>query len=168
MSTGCKAILTGMVVAVMCLTAAAAAQRPAQWRYFHFDGHAFVAGRPADGTTAVALAAGVRPVLVKGREQPEAVNLAGGTGALVGICYTQRSGGKLQAGPSFLPGARMAVRIYSGDRLVAAAETDDQGYFLVTVAAGRYRVEAREVAQVTVENGTTTLVPLRVGKRMVD
>ena len=153
----------------MCLTAAAAAKRPAgQWNYFYFDGRVFVAGKPADDTPAVATQAGVRPVLLKKGEKPVASELAAGSGALVGICYLQSSGGKLRKGPPYLPYPRMPVQIYSGDQVVATTQTDDQGYFLATVAAGKYRVAARQQVEVTVENGTTTLVPLRVGKRMVD
>ena len=169
MPRGWILFLTGLVLAVMSLTAAAAGKRPSeQWSYFHFDGHAFVAGEPSDDTPAVAVRAGVRPVLRGKGEGLPAVKLEAGAGALVGICYQQNSGGKLKPGPAFFPRAQVPVRIFSGDRLVRTAETDARGFFLVTLPAGSYRVEAREPVEVSVENGTTTLIPLRVGKRMAD
>ena len=169
MPTSYNVILTGLLVAVMSLTACAAAKRPAgQWSYFHFDGHAFVAGRPADDIPFVAVQSGVRPEVLKQGEKPEAVKLAGGNGALAGICYIQRFGGKLKPGPAYLPYARMPVLVSSGARVVATVETDDGGYFLVALTPGRYRLQANEVAEITVESGTTTLVPLRAGKRMAD
>lgn len=153
----------------MSLTAAAAAKRPGEeWNYFHFDGQGFVAGKPADDSPSVALRAGLRPVIVKRGVKPEPVSLAGQIGALVGICYSQSSGGKLKVAPAFLPYPRLPVQIFSGETMVAATQTDAEGYFLVTLAAGKYRVRARQEVEVTIENGKTTLLPLRAGKRMVD
>ena len=152
----------------MCLTASAGARRAnGQWSYFHFDGQAFVAGPSADGTS-LALRPGVRPVLVKPGEKPAAVKLTWGAGALAGICYIQRSGGKLKPGAAFLPAAGKPVQLFSGGRVVATTQTDEEGYFLVTVGAGKYQVKAKEMIEVAVENGATTLIPLRVGKRMAD
>lgn len=169
MSTVCNVLLTGLLLLVISLTAVAAAKRPVgRWKFFHFDGHSFVAGRSADDTPDVAVQAGVRPVVLHQGEQPAAVDLAAGTGALAGICFVQRSGGKLKRGPAFLPYARMPVLVLAGAKVVATVMTDDRGYFQTTVAAGRYRVEAREAVEVTVENGATTLIPLRAGKRMAD
>jgi hypothetical protein len=169
MSTTLSVLLTGLLLLVISLTAVAAAKRPAgMWNLFHFDGNSFVAGQSADGAPDIAVQAGVRPVLVKKGEQPAAVALAAGTGALAGICFAQRSGGKLKRGPGFLPYAGMPVQISVSGKVVATVTTDDQGYFQAIVAAGRYRVEARAAVEVTVENGATTLIPLRAGKRMAD
>ena len=169
MSTGLNVFLAGVALAVMSLTAAAAAKRPGgRWNYFHFDGRGFVAGKAADDSPSVALRAGVRPVIVAKGAKPEPVSLDGQTGALVGICYGQSSGGKLKVGAAFLPYPRLPVRIFSGETVVAATQTDAEGYFLVMLPAGRYRVKARQEVEVTIENGTTTLLPLRAGKRMVD
>ena len=169
MSTALNAVLVGMAVACMCMTAAAAAKRQAdRWSFYHFDGNRFVAGQPGDGATFVAVRDGVRPVVVRQPAKIVAIRLAADTGAVAGICYIQSSGGKLTQGPAYLPCPRMPVRISTGDRVVATAETDEQGYFLATLAPGRYRVGDGAGVEVTVENGTTTLVPLRVGKRMVD
>ena len=169
MSTGLNVFLAGVALAVMSLTALAAAKRPDErWNYFHFDGHGFVAGKPADDSPAVALRAGVRPVLVGKGGKPEPVSLAGHAGALVGICFSQGSGGKLKAGAGFLPYPRLPVQVFSGETMVAATQTDAEGYFLVTLPPGKYRVRARQEVEVTVENGKTTLLALRAGKRMVD
>ena len=168
MSIVLNTVLVGVMVACMCVTAAAAAKRQADhWSYYHFDGSRFVAGQPKDGTF-VALRDGVRPAVLTRATTIEAVDLGAGTGAIVGICYVQSSGGKLKPSSPYLPCPRIAVRIFAGDRLVTTTTTDDQGYFLAVLAAGRYRVSGREEIEVTVENGRTTLVPLRAGKRMVD
>jgi len=169
MSTSVNVFLTGLLLLVISLTAVAAAKRPVgKWNFFHFDGSSFVSGPSADGGTQVAVLAGFRPVLLKKGEKPAAVDLAAGTGALAGICFIQRSGGKLKRGPAYLPCAAMPVQISTGGKVVATVMTDDQGYFQVTVTAGRYRIEAKEAVEVTVENGATALIPLRAGKRMAD
>jgi hypothetical protein len=169
MSAVFNAVLVG--VAVVCMgvtTAAAAAKRQADtWSYYHFDGSRFVAGQPKDGTS-VALRTGDRPVMQAYAAPIEAVKLAPGTGAIAGICFIQSSGGKLKQGPPYLPCPRVTVQIFAGDQIVATTVTDEQGYFVVILAPGRYRVSSREDVEVTVKDGTTTLVPLRAGKRMVD
>lgn len=167
MSTSFNVVLAGVAVVCMCVTAVAAAKRQGgAWNYFHFDGRAFIAGQTSDDTPFVAVRDGVRPVMLTRGAKVEAIRLAAGTGALVGICYIQSSGGKLGQGPAYLPRPRMPVQISTGNRVMATTETDEHGYFLVTLPPGRYRVSDK--VEVTVENGTTTLAPLRVGKRMVD
>jgi len=57
----------------------------------------------------------------------------------------------------------------SGGTVVLRTQTDGSGYFVALLPAGDYRVSSGAfAAEATVENGTTTLVPLRTGKRMVD
>jgi hypothetical protein len=47
--------------------------------------------------------------------------------------------------------------------------SDANGYFVALLAAGSYMIGSGAfAAEATVENGTTVLVPLRAGKRMVD
>jgi hypothetical protein len=47
--------------------------------------------------------------------------------------------------------------------------SDENGYFMAILAAGSYRIgNGAFAADAKVENGTTVLVPLRAGKRMVD
>ncbi len=169
MSTGITILLSGLLAGAMCVTALAAANLPnSHWNYFHFDGRGFIAGQSTGGMPFVAVRDGVRPVVLTPGAKIEAVDLAAGTGAIVGICYIQSSGGKLKPGVPYLPCTRMPVQFFSGDKLMAATETDDQGYFQAVLATGRYRVRSKEEIEVTVGNGVTTLVPLRAGKRMVD
>jgi hypothetical protein len=164
-----KVFLAGVAVAFVCTSAAAAGKKDSsQWIYFHFEGGSFVAGKPAEGVPFVAMREGVQPVLLTKSAKIEAVKLAPGTGALVGICYIQSSGGKLKRSPSYLPCPRVPVQILQGDKVVATVETDAQGYFLATLPAGKYQVRVKDTIETTVNNGKTTLVQLRAGKRMVD
>lgn len=161
--------LAGLAGVVMCMTATAAARRPAtQWTYFHFDGRTFIPGQPTDGTPFVAVRDGIRPVVLTQSAKIQEVKLPPDNGAVVGICYVQVSGGKLKSGPAYLPFPRLPVQISAGGKVVASLETDQNGYFLVTLPVGMYRISARETIEVKVANGITTLTPLRVGKRMVD
>lgn len=161
-------LLAALSVALLRHDASALARRPSgPWAFFHFDGAAFVAGRPAQGVF-VAVRDGVRPVVAAQAEKVEAVKLPAGTGAMAGICYVQSSGGKLKSGPGFLPVPRVPVVISAGETVVATAECDAAGYFVAVVPAGGYTVSAGGTVEVTVEKGNTTLIPLRVGKRMVD
>jgi hypothetical protein len=169
MSAGFTVFLTAVALMVICLTAGAASKRPgSQWDFFHFDGHAFVAGRPADGGRAIAVSDGRQPVLWKPGGELKSVPLAPGTGALAGICYIQSAGGKLGGGPNYLPGAHLEVQVSREGQVVMTIQTDEEGYFQVALAPGRYQVGTKRLIDVTVEQGTTKLVPLRVGKRMVD
>lgn len=161
-------LLAALSVALLKLDASALGRRPSQqWIFFHFNGEAFVPGKAAHGSS-VAVREGVRPVVAVQAGKVEAVKLPSGTGAVAGICYVQSSGGKLRSGPGFAPAVQLPVQILSGERVVAAAECDADGYFVAIVPSGSYRVSAGTIKEVTVENGNTTLVPLRVGKRMVD
>jgi len=161
--------LAGLALAAICLTASAAARRPAgQWAYFHFDGRSFSAGQPEKGTPFVAVRDGVLPQVLTRSVDSEAVQLPSGSGAVAGICYVSASGGKLKPGPGYLPVSGLQVRISSGGKVLATVLSDDHGYFVAELPAGSYRVSARESVEVKVEQGNTTLVPLRVGKRMVD
>ena len=156
-------------VALICLTAHAMSRRPAQqWAFFHFDGQSFVAGQPSYGTPFIAVRGGMRPVVLKRAGTIAEAKLAPGTGAVVGICYVQSSGGKLRPAGGHRPAAQLPVRILSGEKVVAMIETDEDGFFVATLPAGSYRIEARETREVTVDNGSTALISLRVGKRMVD
>ena len=172
MFSGFTTFVVAVLAALISLPCAAAGKRPAElWGFFHFDGREFVAGKSPDAAPSVGVRPGMRPVLLLPGGKPDEVPLASGTGALVGICYQQSSGGKLkalQAGPHYAPVERLPVQISSGERVVATTETDANGFFLITLPAGQYRVSSRQVVEVTVTTGNTTLIPLRVGKRMVD
>jgi hypothetical protein len=92
-----------------------------------------------------------------------------GKGALAGICYIQSSGGRLTAGSGYAPCPRTTIAISSGSTVVTSVVSNEHGYFVAILPAGSYRIGSGAfAAEATVENGTTFLVPLRAGKRMVD
>lgn len=166
-----KFFFTAVLYAVTCCTTAtAAAKRPVDaWSYYHFDGRAFVAGQRLDGGRSVVLRERVAPVMATRASRLEAIALSPGKGAVAGICYIQNSGGKLAPAGGYTPVTRSQVQIYSGGRMIAATETDEQGYFVILLDAGRYTVGSGSMrSEVVVEDGKTILVPLRTGKRMVD
>lgn len=168
MTLRARIILVSLLL-TFAVAAHAMGKRPAgEWSFFYFDGAAFAAGKPTDLTPVVALQDGVRPVVLPRPGKLEPVRLEPGTGALVGLCYVQSSRGKLRTGPGYHGVPLLPVRILSGGKEVATAETDGNGYFVSILPPGSYRVGANEMVEVKVESGSTKLVPLRVGKRMVD
>jgi hypothetical protein len=95
--------------------------------------------------------------------------LPGGTGVIAGICYLQSSGGKLNPGSSFKPRSHEQLQIFSGGKEFVTVQTDDQGFFIAVLPAGSYAIRSGTLSiQITIERGITKLVPLRIGKRMVD
>ena len=149
----------------------AAGNRPADvWNYYHFDGAAFTPGPATDGSAYVAVREKVRPVVLTALTSDiEQTALPDGAGVIAGICYLQSSGGKLGGGRGYTPYPRMPLLISSGGKQLVTVQTDDHGYFVVVLAAGTYSIGSGPfTAEITVERGTTSLVPLRAGKRMVD
>ncbi|GFO67945.1 hypothetical protein GMLC_15240 [Geomonas limicola] len=98
------------------------------------------------------------------------VPLPNGMGAIVGVCFTEVLGGKLKTGrPRSLLYPQLPVEIRSGSRLVLSTQTDEQGFFQAVLPAGTYQVAgSRGDVEVNVAEGVTTMISLRVGKRMVD
>ncbi|KAB0665334.1 hypothetical protein F6V25_09605 [Oryzomonas japonica] len=170
MAAGFNLILAVVVCLFLGGAAVAAAKRPnGAWNYYHFDGSRFVAGLAADGKRAVAVRDGVRPVVALPGARIEAVALPAGTGAVAGICYIQSAGGKLTGGAGYLAAPAMRLPISSGTNVVTTVQTDEQGYFIAVLPAGRYVVGEGPLARnVRVESDQTSLIALRVGKRMVD
>lgn len=166
---GLNILLAGLLLAGVCATAAAMTKRQgADWTYYHFDGRSFISGRPAGDGPFVALRDGVLPVVLTGTAKIEAIPLPPGKGAIAGICYIQRAGGKLAAGAAFIPSPDTSVRI-SGKGGSTLISSNGAGYFVTPLDAGDYEVSAGPArAQLRVENGKTTLTALRTGKRMVD
>jgi hypothetical protein len=163
--------LVFLVCTVLCAAAVAAGKRPAEvWSYYHFDGSAFTAGPALDGSAFVALRENVRPVILTApAAQITPTALPDGSGVLAGICYLHTSGGKLGNAGGFTPYPHAPLLISSGGTQYVAVQTDVHGYFLVVLPAGTYSVGSGPfTAEITVERGITTLVPLRTGKRMVD
>ncbi|MBC8017199.1 MAG: hypothetical protein H7X83_01600 [Verrucomicrobia bacterium] len=170
MYSGSTLILAGLVLIVMCVAVSAASKRPgAAWNYYHFDGRGFVAGQPPDGGPFLAVRDHVLPVEMSRAVKIEAVSLPKNKGAIAGICYIQSSGGKLEGGRGYAPCPRTTITISSGNTVVTSMLSDENGYFVAILAAGSYRVGSGAFAvEALVEKGTTVLVPLRAGKRMVD
>jgi len=164
-----------LLVFLLCMAlpmpASAAANRPADvWNYYHFDGNAFVPGPAIDGSAYVAVREKVRPVILTAQASDiEQTALPDESGVIAGICYLQSSGGKLGGGSGFKPYSRVPLLISSGGKQFVTVQTDDLGYFVVVLPAGTYSIGSEPfTAEITVERGITTLVPLRAGKRMVD
>jgi len=170
MSSGSTLILAVLAVIIICVAASAASKRPAAaWNYYHFDGRAFIAGRPADDSPFLAVRDRAMPLVLTKATKVEATALPPEKGALAGICYIQSSGGKLAGGSSYVPCPGMDLTISSGTTAILHTQTDACGFFVALLPGGVYRVSSGAfAAEATVENGTTTLVPLRAGKRMVD
>lgn len=161
-------LLLALSVMLFSFDASALARRPAgQWAYFHFEGGQFVPGKPEAGIF-VAVQDGVQPIVTARAETLRGVSLPAGTGAVVGICYVQSSGGKLRAGSGFDAVPLIPVEISAGGKPVAMVETDSNGYFVAALPPGSYKIGPRGAVEVKVTKGSTTFAPLRVGKRMVD
>lgn len=168
MSSGLRFCLVALTVAVTCLTAHAFGKKPLElWSLFYFDGKTFVAGKPAPMTPFIAVRDGYVPVVATREERVKEVKLPEGTGALVGICYVQSYGGKLKPAGGYHPVPVLEVQVLAKDSSTIPAKTDLDGYFVATIPAGVYRVGIERV-EVKVEDGKTSFIPLRVGKRMVD
>jgi hypothetical protein len=170
MSTGSTLLLAVLTVAVMAGVVSAFSLRPeATWNYYHFNGSGFSAGQPADQRPFMAVRDHVLPVVMLRMAKVEAVALPPATGALAGICYIQSSGGKLGGGRGYSPSPRTPLTMYSGQTVVLLTQSDDSGYFVAVLPDGAYHVVSGAfTAEAIVEKGTTTLVPLQTGKRMVD
>lgn len=161
-----------LLISIMPSVVAAATGRPpvAVWNYYHFDGTAFKPGPSTDGTAFIAVRENTRPVILAtpGTQISQTV-LPTGNGVIAGICYLQSAGGKLGTGGSFVPYPRAPLLISTEGREFVTVQTDDHGYFMVVLPAGTYAIGSGPfTAEIVVERGVTTLVPLRAGKRMVD
>jgi hypothetical protein len=170
MTSGSTLLLAIVATVVICSAVSAVSKRPdAVWNYYHFDGRGFVAGPPADSRPFLAVRDNAIPAVLTRMATAEPLALPAGKGALAGICYIQNSGGKLAGGSGYSPCPRASITISSGDTLVASVPSDENGFFISLLAAGRYRIgNGVFEVEAVVEKGTTSLVPLRAGKRMVD
>jgi hypothetical protein len=164
-------LLSVLICCTIPAAASAAGKRPADtWNYYHFDGTAFKSGPSSDGTAYLAVREKLQPVVLTSQASPAAqTTLPDGAGVIAGICYLQSSGGKLGGGSRYKPCSHAALLISSGGRQLVTVQTDENGYFVAVLQSGAYSVGSGPITTaITVEPGTTTLVPLRAGKRMVD
>jgi len=170
MSSASTLILAVLAVIIMCVAVSAAARRQGSaWNYYHFDGHGFVAGQPADDSPFLAVRDRAVPLVLTRAVRVEAAPLPPDRGALAGFCYIQSFGGKLAIGRGYEPTPGIAVTILSGGTVVLHTQTDGSGYFVALLPAGAYRISSGAfAAEATVEVGKTTLSALQTGKRMVD
>lgn len=170
MSSGSTLILAVLSVCVMCVAVSAASRRHVTvWNYYYFDGHAFVAGQPADEAPFVAVRDRAVPVVLTRATKIEATPLPSDKGALAGFCFLRSSGGKLGGSSGHAPCPAATLEISSGDAVIARTQTDGSGYFVTLLPAGVYRISSGAfAAKATVEVGKTTLTALQTGKRMVD
>lgn len=171
MSTLIKLFLAVLACTVVSTTAFAAATRPGDtWVYYHFDGIGFKSGPSVDGKPFVAVREGGRPVVLLAQTSNiEFIALPEGAGAISGVCYIQSSGGKLGGDNGYEPCPRQPLLISAGGKQFVTVQTDEHGYFVVVLPAGTYQIGSGPLAaEIPVERGITSLVPLRAGKRMVD
>ena len=164
-------LLVLLVCTAISTAAVAAAKRPSEtWVYYHFDGIGFKSGPASDNKPFVAIREKVRPVvLLTPTSSIESIDLPEGFGAISGICYIQSSGGKLADGSGYVPCPRQPLLISTGGKQLVTVQTDEYGYFVVVLAEGIYQIGSGPfTAEIPVERGITSLVPLRAGKRMVD
>ncbi len=160
--------LVFLICSTLSAPASAAGNRPPDvWNFYHFDGIAFTSGPAVDGSPFLAIREKLLPVVLTVQTAAiEQTALPDGTGAIAGICYIQSSGGKLGVGGGFKPYPRLPLLISNEGKEFVTVQTDNHGYFVVVLPAGVYSVGSGP--SITVERGIATLVPLRVGKRMVD
>lgn len=160
-----------LICGALPIATSAAAKRPTDvWNYYHFDGSAFISGPAVDGRAYLAVREKVLPLVVKDQSLPVVQTaLSDGEGVIAGICYLQSSGGKLGGGSGYQPCSHSALLISAGGKQLVSVQTDDHGFFVIALPAGRYSIGSGQFkAEITVEPGITTLAPLRAGKRMVD
>lgn len=160
-------VAMGAIFVMMTCGCALGGEGRPPWRSSYFNGKEFRDGS-LPGVRTVFHGEGLLPVVVAGDMPVSWDSLPKGTGAIVLYCYIQSSGGKIAAQGGSVPMAGVAVELKGGEgRLLL--RTDDNGYAVAGIAAGLYEVSVKGVAtKFTVAQGTTTLLPIRAGKRMVD
>ncbi len=137
------------------------------WQKYHFDGKEFREGAASAGGT-VFRRDGHLPVIQTGDEVPQEEKLPAGTGGVVGLCYIQTAGGKVQSHGGFVSLAGAAVEIRNGERKMAI-RTDGGGYAVLALPAGEYELRVQGFSRkIRIEKGKTSFAAIRAGKRMVD
>jgi hypothetical protein len=145
----------------------ATAENPTRWQAYSFNGKEFQEGS-LPGRIFIAMRDGYLPVVAISGEALREELLPQGAGGLAMICYMQSSGGKLQRQAGFLPFSGAAVVIV-GSGLTVDGQTDSAGYLVKALPPGEYEVRVSGfVRKVQIEKGKSSLIAVRIGKRMVD
>jgi len=170
MTSGFTIIGAAIAVLLIATAALAASRKPADtWSYYYFDGRDFRSGRGETGAPVVAVRTGMRPVFGPAADHIASTALPDGTGAVAGICFISRSGGKMSAGATHIPCSHTLLPINANGSEISTVQTDDQGAFVIALSPGSYTVGTGPLAvSVRVDAQQTSLVALRAGKRMVD
>ena len=171
MSNVSNLLISCILCSVFCTPTFAFSTRPIDiWVYYHFDGISFKPGPTVDGSAFIAVRERHQPVVMQTPNSTiEAPVLPKNSGVIAGICYFQTSGGKLGNGAGYIPCPNTPLLISSEGKQLVTVKTDEHGYFVVVLNAGTYSIgNGPFTAEIAVESGVTSLVPLRAGKRMVD
>jgi hypothetical protein len=162
-------IIRVIILLLFPLTFSCAGTNSSPWKAYTFDGTNFSPSTESF-SRAIWLLSGHFPSTTEpttGAARLE--RLPPGTGAVAGICYLQTSGGKIFGQNSFSPYPNEQITFKSKAAGVSVTRTDKKGYFAETLSAGDYELFCRGVrTDFTINQGETTLVPMRCGKRMAD
>lgn len=154
---------------ILTLSLSCAGVDSSLWKPYTFDGKSFSQSEETNSGT-IWLRSGHFPSL--SAIAPGSVRsdrLSPKTGAVAGICYLQTSGGKLAGQKSFTPYPNEQISLKSKMHGVFVTRTDNNGNFAEQLPAGEYELSCRGGrAMITIQQGETTLTPLRGGKRMAD
>lgn len=158
-----------IVLLIFTITAACAGGNSSLWRPYTFDGTNFAPSTAADAKSIWIRSGHFPKISVKYPNSAISDSLPPGTGAVAGICYRQTAGGKLSGQNSFAPYPDEQITIQSKADGVFVTRTDKNGYFTEYLAAGSYELFCRGIRiEIKINQGETTLAPIRGGKRMAD
>lgn len=145
------------------------AQPESPWHPYTFNGQKFIEGE-IKGIQPIWLRDGFTPRLTKPEKAADDNwQLPPKSGAVAGICYLQTSGGKITSQTGVTPLADEQIVIKSMKEGVFVTRTDKDGLFAEVLDPGEYEFSCRGAGRQTeVNEGKTTLVQIRGGKRMAD
>lgn len=157
-----------MLIGICVFPRALAAQEESGgWRHYSYTGRGFLEGGKSAGPV-IYIRNGFLPVIGSLNAPPTEDPLPAGTGALAGLSYVEKVGGKLKKGEGYipLPGAMLVI----GRRgWTMAVRTDDRGYFVLALRPGEYELTLLGASgRFRVAKGKSTLIAVRGGRRMVD
>lgn len=162
-------IIRTLTLIVIPLIFSCAGGNSSLWIPYTFDGTNF--SPPIETVSpAIWIRSGHFPMISKPDPGSALANkLPPGTGAVAGICYLQSTSGKMSMKNSFAPYPNEQITFINNEDGVFVTRTDQNGYFAEYLRAGNYYLFCRGVrSELKVNQGETTLVPIRGGKRMAD